>query len=160
MPHFAQSCHICHIFAFHFWTAQWPPFMRLMNFDEGHAFQGIGRSNKQRCVVFLSQRKQTVLMCRAYLSVKYLIKGGCNSIKSPNYTHWAEAWPLNEMAIGRGKVSLQRLLANDPSSELFAPLALPLRYLHCGSFPSQSIQQLEYSFPNEESVFHLNNWTY
>lgn len=59
-------------------------FLYLLNFPKGHACLGVmpDRQAGRHCFDsrMVHQRDQTTLICRAYLSVKYLIKGGCNSI--------------------------------------------------------------------------------
>lgn len=59
-------------------------FLYLLNFLKGHACLGMtpDRQAGRHCFHsrMVHQRDQTTLICRAYLSVKYLIKGGCNSI--------------------------------------------------------------------------------
>lgn len=79
-------------------------FYSLLDFCKGHAFQKMGKQLAWRCFSFSYIAPEGPNNSHLQsLSVKYLIKGGYNSI-SHLITHQTDAWPLNEMVIGREKV--------------------------------------------------------
>lgn len=84
---FASSCKTFgvtpHLLSFFSETVQCH-ISHLPNFRKGHGCSEKIREPESELHCFQSrmanQRDQTTLICRAYLRVKYLIKGGCNSI--------------------------------------------------------------------------------